>query len=410
MTAIHLYDDQKARRFEPFALTRPAGELRAGALLVRERWSFALGAPVAGHLTSAHLAGFDEPGAAPVLETGVVPAGSWVVNARYLPALVRMAVEGTTLVDDGVVAVRLREAKELSEFRDGGVDLASLAAAGGTHHVTEPGWWAHEVWDYVRHLVPMLEHDIPRLGATLSAAVPDAMLTALPLGAIQVGAHPVLIERGAEVEPAVCFDTSAGPILLRAGSHVHAFTRLVGPLYVGQGSSVTADRVAASSIGDTCKVHGELSNTIFTGHSNKGHDGFVGHSILGRWVNLGAGTITSNLKNTYGTVQLWTPEGIRETGLQFLGTLFGDHAKTGIGLTLTTGTVLGAGANVYGSEMPPKAVSPFAWGEAGRFAEYRADKFLDVAERMMARRHVTMSSAMRRQLLASHAARWTVGA
>ena len=154
-------------------------------------------------------------------------------------------------------------------------------------------------------------------------------------------------------------------------------------------------------------MHGELSNTIFVGHSNKGHDGFVGHSMLGRWVNLGAGTITSNLKNTYGTVQLWTLEGTRETGLQFLGTLFGDHAKTGIGLTLTTGTVLGAGANVYGSQMPPKVVSPFAWGEAGRFAEYRADKFLDVAARMMARRHVELSDGMRRMLLAAYAARWS---
>jgi hypothetical protein len=94
--------------------------------------------------------------------------------------------------------------------------------------------------------------------------------------------------------------------------------------------------------------------------------------------------------------------------MQFLGTLFGDHAKTGIGLRLTTGSVLGAGANVYGSAMPPKAVAPFSWGEADAFAEYRAEKFVAVAERMMARRHVTLSDPARRQLLASHAARWTV--
>jgi hypothetical protein len=155
-----------------------------------------------------------------------------------------------------------------------------------------------------------------------------------------------------------------------------------------------------------CKVHGEVSNVIFIGHANKGHDGFVGHSMLGRWVNLGAGTITSNLKNTYGTVQLWTPDGIRETGMQFLGTLFGDHAKTGIGLRLTTGTVIGAAANVYGSVMPPKAVAPWGWGEAGSLAAYRADKFLQVAERMMARRHVTLSESSRRQLLASYERRW----
>jgi UDP-N-acetylglucosamine diphosphorylase/glucosamine-1-phosphate N-acetyltransferase len=399
MSAVYLYDDERARRFEPFALTRPVGELRAGALLVRERWSRALGAPVVGHLTSAHLAGFEEPGAAPVIVRGTVPAGSWVANARYLPALTRLPVEDALLTDETVVAVRLREGLPAAEFSDGDVDLATLVPADGVRKTLEGGWWAHDVWDYVRHLVPMLEHDLPILGA----AIPGN----LPPGAISVGTHPVFIEEGADVEPAVCFDTTAGPILLRSGSHVHAFTRLVGPLYVGAGSSVTTDRIAASSIGDTCKVHGEVSNTIFIGHANKGHDGFVGHSMLGRWVNLGAGTITSNLKNTYGTVQLWTPDGIRETGLQFLGTLFGDHSKTGIGLTLTTGTVLGAGANVFGSVMPPKAVAPFSWGEAGGFADYRADKFLDVAERMMARRHVALTEPMRRQLLASHAARGT---
>ena len=399
MSAVYLYDDARARAFQPFALTRPAGELRAGALLVRERWVRALGAPIAGHLTSPHLSGFEEPDAAPVLETGTIPAGAWVVNARFLPALVRLPVEDALLTAGSIVAVRLREALPVAHFADGDIDLDSLVAAEGVRKELHSGWWANDVWDYVGHLVPMLEHDLPILGAGMS--------TRLPPGSIHVGAHSVFIEDGAEVEPSVCFDTTAGPILLRAGSHVLAFTRLAGPLYVGQGSSVTADKVAASSIGDICKVHGELSNTIFVGHSNKGHDGFVGHSMLGRWVNLGAGTITSNLKNTYGTVQLWTPEGTRETGLQFLGTLFGDHAKTGIGLTLTTGTVLGAGANVYGSQMPPKAVSPFAWGEAGRFAEYRADKFLDVAARMMARRHVELSEGMRRMLLAAYAARWS---
>jgi hypothetical protein len=151
-----------------------------------------------------------------------------------------------------------------------------------------------------------------------------------------------------------------------------------------------------------------MSNSIMIGHANKGHDGFVGHSYLGRWVNLGAGTITSNLKNTYGPVSLWTPHGMRDTGMQFLGTMFGDHAKTGIGTSLTTGTVLGAGANVFGAQSPPKAVPPFAWGTAPPYAVYRLDKFLQVAERVMARRHVTLTERARLQLAASHDARWTV--
>ncbi len=402
MTSIYLYDDACARTFEPFALTRPAGEMRAGALLVRERWERALAARVAGHVTSAHLTGFEEPGSAPVITEGVLPRGSWVVNARYAPGLTPIADVDALVAGATLAAIRLSEDVPVASLRDGHLTLGALSHDANTRQprVAEAGWWMSEVWDYVAKLVPMLEHDLPIVGASFARD--------LPAGAIRVGEHAVFIEDGAVVEPSVCFDVSAGPVLVRAGAHVQAFTRLVGPLYIGADCTVTADRIAASSIGDVCKVHGELSNTIFLGHANKGHDGFVGHSILGRWVNLGAGTITSNLKNTYGTVQLWTPDGIRETGQQFLGTLFGDHAKTGIGLRLTTGTVLGAGANVYGSEMPPKAVAPFSWGEAGSFSDYRLDKFLDVAARMMGRRHVELSEQAKSQLSASYSARWSV--
>lgn len=408
MSAVYLYDDVSARRFEPFALTRPAGEMRAGALLVRERWTRALGVPVAGHLTSAHLAGFDEPAAAPVLTERIIPAGSWIANARFAPALTAAPDAATLIAGNRLAALRTSAPVRVDLLRDGSVTLDELAfllasrQAQSSADEAAPiaGWWIGQIWDYIGHLVPMLAHDLPLLGRSVKT------MDAPPPGAIVVGTHELFVEQGATVEPQVCFDLSAGPILLRAGSHAQAFTRLVGPLYVGQGSTVTTDRIAASSIGEQCKVHGEVSNTILIGHANKGHDGFIGHSMLGRWVNLGAGTITSNLKNTYGTVQLWTPDGVRETGLQFLGTMFGDHAKTGIGLRLTTGTVIGAGANVYGTAMPPKAVAPFGWGEAGSLAAYRVEKFLEVAERMMARRQVTLSDGARRQLLASYERRW----
>ena len=402
MSVIYLYDDACARTFEPFALTRPAGEMRAGALLVRERWERALSARAAGHITSPHLAGFEEPGAAPVVTSGVLPKGSWLANARFAPALTPLGQPDEVMSGDKLAAVRLAKDVAVEALRDGTANIGSYAYQSGERHDVTPseGWWMNEVWDFIGSLVPMLEHDLPILGTGMSGE--------LPAGALRVGDHPLFIEAGAVIEAFVCFDVTAGPVLIRRGAHVQAFTRLIGPLYVGEGSTVTADRIAASSIGDICKVHGELSNTIFIGHANKGHDGFVGHSILGRWVNLGAGTITSNLKNTYGTVQLWTPDGIRETGLQFLGTFFGDHAKTGIGLRLTTGSVLGAGSNVYGSVMPPKVIAPFSWGEAGAFTEYRLDKFLDVATRMMARRHITMSDASRAQLSASYDARWPV--
>ena len=400
MSRFYLYDDLKARSFEPFALTRPCGEMRAGALLIRDRFGHALGVTCAGHLTSEHLNGFDEPNAAGVIDGGVIPAGSWIVNSRFAPALKTASHAGLLEADGQCVGVLVNGDIPTSRFADGALDLAELPHLSRDRHTSGSlaGHWINEIWDFIGHLSSMLEADLAVLGEGMSSTIPAAC--------IRVGEKAVYVEDGAIIEDAVCFDTSAGAIYLSAGSHVHAFTRLVGPLYVGPNSSVTADRIAASSIGDTCKVHGELSNTIFTGHSNKGHDGFVGHSILGRWVNLGAGTITSNLKNTYGSVSLWTPQGVRDSGLQFLGTMFGDHAKTGIGLRLTTGSVLGAGANVYGSEMPPKVVAPFAWGETGAFSEYREDKFLDVAERVMGRRHVELSTSARTQLSASYAQRW----
>jgi UDP-N-acetylglucosamine diphosphorylase/glucosamine-1-phosphate N-acetyltransferase len=171
---------------------------------------------------------------------------------------------------------------------------------------------------------------------------------------------------------------------------------------VGEHSIVSTDRIAGSSIGEHCKVHGEMSNTIILGHANKNHDGFVGHSYLGRWVNLGAGTITSNLKNTYGAVQLWTPFGSVSTGLTFLGTMFGDYAKTGIGARLTTGTVVGAGANIFGTAPTAKFVPPFAWGAAAPYDTFALDKFLEVAERQMARRSIVLSAKGRAQLAAAY--------
>ncbi len=397
MTVFYLYDDIAARSLEPFALTRPAGELRAGALLTRERWERVLGLPCAGSVSAAHLASFDEPGAAPVVQ-GELPAGSWLVNARALPRADRAPEAAALAVEHRLAAVRLRDTLATDALHEGAAAFDGLAEGSAR---SLPGWWVEFVWDFIGTLEPMLDADIRSLAAELTPVQ--------PAGCTILGSHPVFAERDAAIEPHVMFDTRGGPVLVRSGANVQAFTRLVGPLVVGSHSIVASDRVAVCSIGDTCKVHGEASNTIFLGHCNKGHGGFVGHSYLGRWVNLGAQTVTSNLKNTYSEVSLWTPEGERDTGLQFLGTMFGDHAKTGIGTPLTTGTVLGAGANVFGSRMPPNAVAPFAWGEGEPYETYELHKFLEVAERMMARRQVALSERCRTQLSTAHQMRWTLG-
>ena len=399
MSALYFYDDARARQFEPFALTRPASELRAGTSLIRNRWEKATSLPSAGFISSTHLADFEEGTAPPAVALkSEIPAGSLVVNTRCVIPLDLKLDRFDLLMCEGVTcAVRLARSMPVSQFADGTIDLGSIQTSLGGRKIT--GRWINEVWDLIGSLTEQLVEDIPHRAAMLELRTPaDTTI---------VGKEKVFIEDGAEIGPHVVLDASGGPILIRRGAVIAPFTHLIGPIAVGRDSQVLGDRVASSSIGDHCKVRGEFSNSIVLGHSNKGHAGFVGHSYLGRWVNLGALTTTSNLKNTYGPVQIWTPSGEKSTGLQFLGTLFGDHAKTGIGTMLSTGTVIGAGANVFGSHMPPKVVPPFAWGEGEPYDTYEVTRFLTVAERVMSRRHVQLGDKARKQLAEAHKRRWS---
>jgi len=401
MNTLVLYDDEVARGFEPFALTRPVAELRAGTEIVRRRWETALGAEASGFIGAAHLADFDELDAPPCI-SGTISAGTILVNARCAPTLAPADPWADVWTCRGrVAAVRLARSVAAPTIRDGIADIGALADDGAA--ATEiSGWWLDDVWDLVRHLGEMLASDIPSRVEVLDT------ISGAEAGGAVIGAYAARVERGASIEPYVVFDVTAGPILVRRGTTVASFTRLVGPCYVGEDTTVGGGKIANTSIGDHCRVHGEVSTTVFLGHANKSHDGFVGHSYLGRWTNLGASTVTSNLKNTYGSVALWSPRGIRNTGMQFLGTFFGDHAKTAIGTRLTTGGVVGAGANVFAPVMTPKVIAPFSWGGTPDAPTYDLDRFLGVAERVMSRRHVALSERARRWLTATHAARWQV--
>jgi UDP-N-acetylglucosamine diphosphorylase/glucosamine-1-phosphate N-acetyltransferase len=400
MSALYFYDDARARQFEPFALTRPASEMRAGTSLIRRRWEHATSLKSAGFISAPHLAHFEEGDAPPSVPPKTeIPAGSVVVNTRcVIPLGLEIDRFDLLMCDGQACAVRLAREVPAAQFADGSVDIGSIQTSLGGRKVQ--GRWMNEVWDYVATLPDQLMEDIP-----LRAKAMEAMEKT---NATTVGEHGVFVEEGAVLGPQVVLDASAGPILIRRGAVIAPFTHLVGPIAVGRDSKILGDRVATSSIGDNCKVRGELSNTIFIGHGNKSHTGFVGHSYLGRWVNLGALTTTSNLKNTYGPVQLWTPSGVRATGQQFLGTLFGDHAKTGIGTMLTTGSVIGAGANVFGSHMLPRVVPPFAWGDGEPYETYDVAKFIAVAERVMSRRHVALGDEARKHLMEVHKRRWSI--
>jgi UDP-N-acetylglucosamine diphosphorylase/glucosamine-1-phosphate N-acetyltransferase len=391
---VYLYDDPAdLPRFQPFSTSRPLGELRYGAWLLRERVERHWG-PVEAHLTSPHLLGFVEPGAVPAMarpantqpqlflrSTFVVEASGEIGKmASSAPA------PGLRLTDRSGATVGAVLAPETPWRGPGGIVESWPAQAMAGKLLTG-------VWELVGDLPAALRAD---LEAVRSAHGPGT----IPAGCTVLGDPGMVILEGALVEPLVVFDARNGPIWLGPGVEVRSFTRLAGPLAVHAGTRLVGGQIRESSIGPRCVVHGEVSNCIFLGYANKAHDGFLGHSVVGRWVNIGAGTVTSNLKNTYGPVRLDLGGERVETGLQFLGSLVGDHAKTAIGTMLPTGCVIGAGANVFGTRRPPAHLPPFAWGtdEPGRLMACRM--FLQVAARVMPRRDVACDDATRAYLTA----------
>jgi UDP-N-acetylglucosamine diphosphorylase / glucose-1-phosphate thymidylyltransferase / UDP-N-acetylgalactosamine diphosphorylase / glucosamine-1-phosphate N-acetyltransferase / galactosamine-1-phosphate N-acetyltransferase len=396
-TSIILFDDARAREWHPFTLTRPAGELLFGTLLMRERAERIFGAPVVRHLSSAeNLIGFTEEGAPAVAGFEAVPSNgdrifllsravpAWSVRHSWRPC----DREGTIRVG-GRVAGWFAPAG--SPAPDPGFFDNPSSLEGGRSAANLDGRVIEEIWHLISRTAEQIRFDILALH-------PGHQAPQLPPGVHHWGEHPLVVHPTARLEPGCVIDTRNGPVWIDEKAEVRAFTRLAGPAYIGCGSHLLGGSVECVSIGPVCRIRGEISSTVCLGYTNKQHDGHLGHAYLGRWVNLGAETTNSDLKNNYGSIRIWTPGGERDSGEVKLGCLLGDHVKTGIGLLLNTGSVIGAGSNLYGADMPPRFVPPFSWGTGAELVEYRVDKFLEVAERAMTRRDICITDATREQL------------
>jgi UDP-N-acetylglucosamine diphosphorylase/glucosamine-1-phosphate N-acetyltransferase len=362
----------------PFSGVRPLAEVRAGIWRVRERWEAAVGNDATALLAS-HTGGFTDEDEPPSLPVATV-SGPAIIGAAW--------------------------------FAPTGAPIDPGGARRLVHGEETVGWFVPEGerWDGPQSAGPELPIDGVLLQGTFSlltaleellpADCADFLIAphdGVPVGSIVLGDPTHLISMGATVEPGVVFDLRNGAVVLDQGAEVRSGSRLEGPVYVGPGTKILGGFIRASVFGSECRVRGEVAASVFLGYSNKSHEGFVGHSIIGQWVNLGAGTTTSNLKNTYGPVRLEVDGDRIDTGRLNVGSLIGDHAKTAIGTMLATGTVVSAGANVFGTPTPPKYVPPFAWGCSGseRMTE---DGFLRIAERVMSRRNVSLSPERRESL------------
>jgi len=246
--------------------------------------------------------------------------------------------------------------RPVSELRCGAVSVGERLARGQTmeskHQVRYP-------WDLIKNLKDDLEEDLKNLGSGIKGEVHSS--------AVLYAAENILIEEGAVIEACAVLDARSGPIYIGKKTIIRPQSYLRGPLYIGP----------------ECRIGGEVTHSIIHGYSNKAHYGFLGHAYVGEWVNLGAGTTNSNLKNTYGTVKVQLKDKVIDTGETFFGCLIGDYAKLGIGTLINTGTVIGFGANVTGGGVTPKYIPDFSWnGEE----IYQLDRFLTAAERVMGRR------------------------
>ncbi len=224
------------------------------------------------------------------------------------------------------------------------------------------------------------------------------------LGKVYEGVHllnpsQIHIAEGAKVKPGVVLDAEGGPIYIAKNAKIMPNAVIEGPAFIGENSAIkVAGKIYENTtIGETCKVGGEVEESIIHAYSNKQHEGFIGHAYLGEWVNIGADSNNSDLKNDYGNVKVYNDGALVDTGSQFVGLTMGDHSKCGINSMFNTGTVVSVACNVFGAGIPPKYIPAFSWGGAlDGLVIYKIGKAIEVAKRVMARRRIVLSDANER--------------
>jgi UDP-N-acetylglucosamine diphosphorylase/glucosamine-1-phosphate N-acetyltransferase len=384
-----LFEDRLASNFIPVASTRHVAHLLVGTMTLRARALRELGEPEGAALHGRKYIRDYYRAAGEMVDPPSEP--TLFVNAR---AFISRELAGE-LREDGewimeyrgdVVAARLGESSIAALDWDADALDFSVLAGVKRREIESATLYAY-LWDLVYDNGAKIEEDF-------SAMQPGIA------GVVMTGAHllnhaSVAIGAGSVVKPGAVIDASSGAVVIGEDVEIMPNAVIEGPCYIGDHSKIKigAKIYGQTSIGPWCKVGGEVEGSIILGYSNKQHDGFLGHSYLGRWVNLGADTNTSDLKNNYGTIRVTLGGREVNTGRIFVGSLIGDHAKTGINTMLNTGTVIGVGANVFGGGFPKKAIPPFAWGGFDDASRYRLDEMLSVAATVMARRNIELTDA-----------------
>lgn len=364
-----LFDGTVRNALLPFTYTRPVADIRVGILTIREKWEKHLGYTTTT-LTEEYL--MDK---FPMVEL----EENVMINASFLPTevlaeMVKGLEENQAIFcGDEVIAFYSKDSQEEVDFDT----YEIIEYSDDCLRIENP-------WDIFQKNDAAIREDFELLteGRT-SQPIPGSVNV--------IGAENVFIEEGAKLE-FVTLNASTGPIYIGKNSEIMENSVIRGPFALCEEGQVKmgAKVYGATTVGPHSRIGGEVSNSVLFGYSNKGHDGFLGNSVLGEWCNLGADTNNSNLKNNYEEVKLWSyeKEGFVKTGLQFCGLMMGDHSKCGINTMFNTGTVVGVSANIFGSGFPRNFVPSFSWGGASGFTTYVTKKAFETAKIVMSRRKV----------------------
>jgi len=362
-----LFDGPYRNNLLPFTYTRPVADIRVGILTIRQKWESYLEYTTTT-VTEDYLA--DK---FPMVEM----AENIMINASFLPnaevvALVKNLSHNQALFkDEDVIAFFAKEGEEVTDF-------SAFEAIDFEGEIIK----IEHTWDIFSKNGEAIEEDFRFITKNRnSEAIPATVNTINP--------ENIFIEKGAKLN-FVTLNASSGPIYIGKDAEIMEGSVIRGPLALCHNATIKlATKIyGPTTVGPFSKVGGEVNNSVLFGYSNKGHDGFLGNSVLGEWCNMGADSNNSNLKNNYAEVRLWDYEtgGFARTGLQFCGLMMGDHSKCGINTMFNTGTVVGVSANIFGSGFPRNFVPSFSWGGHSGFVTFKTNKAFEVAEVVMARR------------------------
>lgn len=365
-----LFDGPVRNALLPLTFTRPVADIRIGILTIREKWEKHLGSTTST-LTEEYLS---DKYPMVELEENVM------INASFLPSLdlveliLDLKANQAIFYEEDVIAFYTTEDQEEVDF-----DQYECIEYENTEAL-----FIENTWDIFSKNDKAIAQDFELL-------TEDRTSAPIPKTVNCINPENIFIEEGVDIN-FVNLNASAGPIYLGKDSVILEGSNIRGPFALGKGALVKmgAKIYGPTTIGPHCKAGGEINNAVMFEHSNKGHEGFLGNSVLGEWCNIGADSNTSNLKNNYDEVKLWSYETERfaRTGLQFCGLVMGDHSKLGINTMINTGTVIGVSCNVFGPGFPRNFIPSFSWGGSAGFSNYMPKKAFETATRVMARRDI----------------------